>query len=86
MLITIEKNLSFNFKECTRKEEVAQIQNSIEKGDDYWLQDDENGEEASQVFGFMEIASYVALISDDSLEPVYFVKVVVMSATWRTSL
>ena len=32
-------------------------------------------EEASQVFEFIEIPSYVALISDDSSEPVYFVKV-----------
>ena len=41
------KNLSFNFEECTRNEEVAQIHNRVENGDDSWLQDDENGEEAS---------------------------------------
>ena len=69
------KNLSFNFEECTRNEEVAQIHNRVENGDDSWLQDDENGEKASQVFEFIEIPSYVALISDDSSEPVYFVKV-----------
>ena len=40
-----------------------------------WLQDDENGEEASQVFEFIKIPSYGALISDDSSKPVYFVKV-----------
>ena len=39
------------------------------------MQDDENGEEASQVFEFIEIPSFVALISDGSSEPVYFVKV-----------
>ena len=39
------------------------------------LQDDENGKEASQVFEFIEILSYVALISDDLSEPVQFVKV-----------
>ena len=69
------KNLSFNFEKSTRNEEVAQIHNRVENGDDSWLQDDENGEEASQVFEFIEIPSYVALISDDSSEPVYFVKV-----------
>ena len=59
------KNLSFNFEECTRDEEVAQIHKSIENGDDSWLQDDENEEEASQKFEFIEVPSYVALISDD---------------------
>ena len=69
------KNLSFNFAECTRTEEVAQIHNRVENGDDSWLQGDENGEEASQVFEFIKIPSYGALISDDSSKPVYFVKV-----------
>ena len=74
-LCDCESFLSFNFEKCTRKEEVAQIHNRVENGDDSWLQDDENGEKASQVFEFVEIPSYVALISDNSLEPVYFVKV-----------
>ena len=69
------KNLSFNFEECTRLEEVAQIHNRVENGDDSLLQDDENGQEASQVFELIEIPSYITLISDDSSEPVYFVKV-----------
>ena len=69
------KNLSFNFEEYTRNEEVAQIHNKVENGDDPWSQDDENGEEASQVLEFIEILSYVALISDNSSEPAYFVKV-----------
>ena len=47
----------------------------VENGDGSWLQDDENSEEASQVFEFIVIRFYVALISDDSSEPVYFVKV-----------
>ena len=38
----------------------------VENGDDSWLQDDVNGEEASQAFQFIETPSYVALISDDS--------------------
>ena len=70
-----ESCLSSNFEECTRKEEVAQIYNSNENGDDSWLQDVENGQEASQVFEFNEVPFYVALISDNSSEPVYFVKV-----------
>ena len=39
------------------------------------LQDDENGKEVSQVFEFIEIPSYAALISDDLSEPVQFVKI-----------
>ena len=31
--------LSFNFEECTKKGDVAQIQYSVEKGDDSCLQD-----------------------------------------------
>ena len=42
----------------------------VENRDDSWLQDNENGKEASQVFEFIEIPSYVTLISDDSSEPV----------------
>ena len=60
-----ESFFSFNYEECTGKEAVAQIHNSVENGDDSWLQDDENSEEASQVFEFIEIPSYVALIFDD---------------------
>ena len=70
-----ESCLSFNFEKCTRKEDVAQTLNSVENGDDSWLQDDENGEKTSQIFEFVEIPSYVALIFDNSSEPVYFVKV-----------
>ena len=70
-----ESCLSFNFEKCTWKEDVAQTHNSVENGDDSWLQDDENGEKTSQIFEFVEIPSYVALISDNSSEPVYFVKV-----------
>ena len=66
--------LCFNFEKCTKKKEVAQIHNSVENGDDFWLQDDENGENASKIFEFVEIPSYVALISDNSSEPFYFVK------------
>ena len=54
--------LIFNFEKCTRKEEVAQIHNIVENNDDSWLQDDENGEKASQVFEFVKIPSYVAFI------------------------
>ena len=68
MLITIAKIYLLN-------EEVVQIHNRVENGDDSWLQDNENGEEASQIFEFIEIPSYVSLISDNSSEPVYFVKV-----------
>ena len=53
-----------------QKGRSAQINNRVENGDDSWLQDDENSEQASQVFEFIEIPSYVALISDDSSEPV----------------
>ena len=74
MRITIGK-LSFNIEECTRKEQVAQIYNRVENGDNSWSQDDKNGQEAAQVFKFIEIPSYVGLISDESSEPVYFVKV-----------
>ena len=45
------------------------------KTDNSWSQDDKNGEEAAQVFEIIEIPSCVGLISDDSSEPVYFVKV-----------
>ena len=70
-----ESSLSFNFEKCTRQEKAAQIHNSVQNGGDSWIQDDENCEETSKVFEFIEIPSYVALISDDSSEPVYFVKV-----------
>ena len=73
--LSLFEKLSFNFEECTRNEEVAEIHNRVESGDDSGLQDDENGDEASQIFEFIEIPSYLALISDDSSEPVYFVKV-----------
>ena len=43
------KNLSFNFEECTRNEEVAQIHNRVENGDDSWLKDDENGESITSI-------------------------------------
>ena len=72
-LCDCESCLSFNFGECTRQEEAAQIHNSVEKHS--WLQDDDSGEETLEVFEFIEIPSYVALISDDSSEPVSFVKV-----------
>ena len=75
MTVKVAYCLSFNFEECTKKEDVAEIYSSVENGDDSWLQIDENGDEASQVFEVIEIPSYVALISDDSSEPVYFVKV-----------
>ena len=65
-LCDCESCLSFNFEECTRKQEVAQIHDSVEHVDESWLQDDKNGEEASQVFEFIGISSYVTLISDDS--------------------
>ena len=48
---------------------------------------------ASQVFEFIKIPSYVALISDDSSKPVYFVKVEakanleeIMTDTYRHTL
>ena len=41
MRITIGK-LSFNIEECTRKEQVAQIYNRVENGDNSWSQDDKN--------------------------------------------
>ena len=59
--------------ECNRKEEIAKIHNSFENGSS--LQDDENDEEAAHVFEFIEIPSYIALISHNSTEPVYFLKV-----------
>ena len=68
------KNLSFNFEECTRNDEVTQIHNRVENGDGSWSQYDENGDEVSQVLEFIKIPSYVALISDDLSKPVYFVK------------
>ena len=74
-LCDCESCLTFNFEKCTIKEEVAQIHNSVKNAHDSWLEDDENGEKASQVFEFVEIPSYVALISDNSSEPFYFVKV-----------
>ena len=74
-LCDCETCLSFNFAKSSRKEEVAQIHNSVEIGGDSWLQDYETGEKASQVFEFVEIPSSVALISDNSSEPAYFVKV-----------
>ena len=76
--------LSFNFEECTKKEDVVEIYSSVENGDDSWLQIDENGDEASQVFEVIEIPSYVALISDDSSEPVYFVKVEAQGSVRRS--
>ena len=78
--------LSFNFEECTKKEDVVEIYSSVENGDDSWLQIDENGDEASQVFEVIEIPSYVALISDDSSEPVYFVKVEAQGSVRRSWL
>ena len=73
MRITLE---NFNIEECTRKEhKFAQIYNRVENSDNSWSQDDKNGEEAAQVFEIIEIPSCVGLISDDSSEPVYFVKV-----------
>ena len=50
-----ESCLFFNFEECTRKEDVAQIHSSVANGDNSWLQ-----------YEFIEISSYVALISDAS--------------------
>ena len=70
-----ESCFSFNFEKSTRKEKVAQIHSSVENGYDYWLQDDKNDKKPSQVFEIVQIPSYVALISDNSSEPVYFVKV-----------
>ena len=56
--------MSFNFEEYTRNKEVVQIHNKVENGDDSWLQDDENAEEASQVFEFIKFPFYAALISE----------------------
>ena len=36
-LCDCESCLSFNFEECTRKEEVVQIHNNVENGDCSWL-------------------------------------------------
>ena len=55
------------WRNCTNSQHV-------ENCDDSWLQDDEKCEEASRVFEFIEIPSYVALTFDDWSEPVYFVK------------
>ena len=38
-----ESCLFFNFEECTRKEDVAQIHSSVANGDNSWLQYDKNG-------------------------------------------
>ena len=83
MTVKVAYCLSFNFEECTKKEDV-EIYSSVENGDDSWLQIDEDGDEASQIFEVIEIPSYVALISDDSSEPVYFVKVEAQGSVRRS--
>ena len=77
----------FNFEDCTRIEEVAQVQERVQNSDDSCLQDERNSEEASQAIHWNP--SYIALISDDSSEHVYILRVEakgiceeIMTDTW----
>ena len=45
--LSLLENL-FNFEECTRIEEVAQVQERVQNSDDSCLQDERSSEETSQ--------------------------------------
>lgn len=58
------------------QENLVQPQENVEINDEWWQEDAEtNDKECSQVYAFIEIPLFAALISDNSSEPLYFVKI-----------
>ena len=53
----------------------SESNDNVECQEKSWLADDESNKDPSQVFEFVDVPSFVALISCSSSEPVYFVKI-----------
>ena len=66
--------LLLEFQNCLSISE-SESNDNAESPENAWLVDDESNKDPSQVFGFVDVASFVALVMSSSTELVYFVKI-----------
>ena len=66
--------LLLEFQNCLSISE-SESNDNAECPENAWLVDDESNKDLSQVFGFVDVASFVALVMSSSTELVYFVKI-----------
>ena len=79
----MRKLLNFQFDDCLRKEDLNNeclLNHSVTEediiDDDYYLDENKGGERGHQIFQFLELSSFVAVISYNSYEPVYIIKII----------
>ena len=78
-----ENCLDFQFDDCLRKEDLNDeclLNHSVTEediiDDDCYLDENKGGERGHQIFQFLELSSFVAVISCNSYEPVYIIKII----------
>ena len=64
----------FEFDNCER--EVEEDQNLDVEIEDYYFAEEDNGSQDEQIFDFVDIPSFVTLLTGANAEPLYFLKVI----------
>ena len=64
----------FEFDNCER--EVEEDQNLDVEIEDYYFAEEDNGSQEEQIFDFVDIPSFVTLLTGANAEPLYFLKVI----------
>ena len=62
----------FEFDNCER--EVEEDQNLDVEIEDYYFAEEDNGSQEEQIFDFVDIPSFVTLLTGANAEPLYFFK------------
>ena len=71
MSVTLAENLNL-----TIVKEVEEDQNLDVEIEDYYFAEEENGSQDKQIFDFVDIPSFVTLLTGANAEPLYFLKVI----------